>query len=191
MLYVQLDANWPDNEKVMDAGWEGAGVHAGIMCLAKRLNSDGWVPLKMARRYLMPEAAITLLVELALLDIDDDGERVRPHDWHERNPSKAAIAAKREAKVRAGKAGNHQRHGHFGEVETCRICYPEPEGNPSVLAPAIAEPRNGLAQPSQPSRYIDIDTAATAAPLAAEETARLVGQVRDDNPWLRRTGEPA
>ncbi len=103
MLHVQLDTNWIDNEKVMDAGWEGAGVHAGIMCLAKRLNTDGWVPLKTTVRYLMPTETVDLLVDLGLLE--SDGARVRPNDWHERNPTKAAIAAKREAKVRAGKAG--------------------------------------------------------------------------------------
>lgn len=187
MLYVQLDANWPDNEKVMDAGWEGAGVHAGIMCLAKRLNSDGWVPLKLTRRYLMPEHVIDSLVDLELLERED--ERVRVHDWHERNPTKAAIAAKRAAKVRAGKAGNHQRHGHFGDLEDCRICYPELEENPSVLAPAIAERRTDLANGSHPSSLIDkdIDTDATAAPLSSAEVTAMFEQMREQHPFLRRS----
>ncbi len=159
MLYVQLDANWPDNEKIMDAGWEASGVHAGIMCIAKRLDTDGWVPLKTTRRYLMPEETILALVELGLLD--REGDRVRPSDWHERNPSKAAIAAKRAAKVRAGKAGNHARYGHFGDVETCRTCYPEQGQTPSVLAPATAESRRALAEPSHSASHIYRDTAAS------------------------------
>ena len=180
MLYVQLDANWPDDEKVMDAGWEAAGVHAGIMCIAKRLNTDGWVPLRTCRRYEMPEHAIERLAENDLLEFNDDGTQVRVHNWLKRNPSKAAIAAKRDAKVRAGKAGNHTKHGHLGNPDTCRICWPPEEQNPSVLAPAIADSRSPLAKTSHPSSLIDIDTAAIAASdrpdpaayqLADEETA--------------------
>lgn len=186
MLHVQLDVNWVDNEKVMDAGWEGAGVHAGIMCLAKRLNTDGWVPLKLTRRYLMPEHVIDALVALELLERDDEG-RVRVHDWHERNPTKAAIAAKTAAKVRAGKAGNHQRHGHFGDLDKCRICYPETEQKPSVVAPAIAEARSDLANASHPSSpiYIDRDTDATAGSLPHEETAGVFAELRAQHGFLR------
>lgn len=162
MLFVQLEVNWPDNEKVIDAGWECAGVHAGIMCIAKRLDSDGWVPLKITARYEMPEDVIDRLVKHGLLE--REGDRVRPNDWHDRNPTKAALAAKKAAKVRAGKAGNHTRYGHLGDVEHCRIC----NETTSVLAPAIAEPRN-LANTSHPISLIDIDTAASGAALARRE----------------------
>jgi hypothetical protein len=184
MLFVQLDANWPDNEKVAEVGWEAAGVHAGVMCIAKRLNTDGWVPLRTCRRYEMPDAAIERLVDHDLLELNDDATHVRVHDWLERNPSKAAIAAKREAKVRAGKAGNHVRYGHLGAAETCRICYPPEEQKPSVLAPAIAEPRNGLAETSHPLSLIDRDTGAIASQLA--ENRAGLQRVREETGFGRR-----
>lgn len=193
MLFVQLDCNWPDNEKVMDAGWEAAGVHAGIMCLAKRLDSDGWVPLKMTRRYEMPDDVIDRLVKLDLLERDED--RVRPHDWHDRNPSKAEITAKRAAKVKAGKAGNHARYGHHGDVDSCEICNPSRTVRAGAIAGCEDEVNtqvmdvlaNGSQVPSHTSRYIDRDTAATA-PCDDEQVATNragIEQLRGEIPWLR------
>lgn len=123
MLYVQLDANWPDHPSIMEAGLEGAGLHAVTMCLAKRLNTDGWVSRRLLRRHGASDDLIDALVELELFD--EEGDDVRPHDWLQRNPSKAAIAAKRAAKKRAAREGNHKRWGHDGEVDDCPTCTPE------------------------------------------------------------------
>ncbi len=123
MLYVQLDANWPDNPKVIAAGMAGAGLHATAMCVAKRLDTDGWVARPILHRQGADDALMDRLVSLGLLE---DGPRgVRPHDWLDRNPSQAAIAAKVAAKKRAAKEGNHKRWQHDGSVDDCRICYPE------------------------------------------------------------------
>ncbi len=51
MLYVQLDVNWPDHPKVIDAGIDGAGLHAVTLCVAKRLNTDGWVDRRILHRH--------------------------------------------------------------------------------------------------------------------------------------------
>lgn len=123
MLFVQLDANWPDNHKIIEAGLEGAGLHAIVMCLAKRQNTDGWVRRRLLYRQGADDELIDRLVDLSLLDADED--RVKPHDWHDRNPSQAAIEAKRLAKIRAGKKGNHERWGHDGPFDFCPICNPE------------------------------------------------------------------
>lgn len=128
MLYVQLDVNWPDHPKLIEAGLEGAGLHAVAMCLAKRLESDGWMHRALLRRHGATDALIDLLVDLELFDAD--GDRVRPHDWLDRNPSQAAIDARRATKAEAAKAGNHRRWGHDGDVTTCARC------NPSTLVVA-------------------------------------------------------
>lgn len=129
MLYVQLDTNWPDHPKIIEAGVEGAGAHAIILCLAKRLEGDGWVPLSLLRRYDIDLDLIDHLQGLRLLE--GDPGRVRPWGWLDRNPSQAAIEAKRAAKAEAGRRGNHEKWNHPGEFEDCAKCNPEPQ----VIAP--------------------------------------------------------
>lgn len=123
MLYVQLDTNWPDHHKIIDAGVEGAGAHAIILCLAKRLESDGWVRRSLLRRYDIGPDLLDRLLKLRLIEADD--VQVRPHGWLDRNPSQAAIDAIRAAKKEAGRKGNHTRWQHPGEFENCPLCNPE------------------------------------------------------------------
>lgn len=121
MLFVQLDTGWVDNPKVGRAGWEAAGMHAGIMCIAKRGESDGWVDRwTLTHRYSMSDEGLDRLIEHELLEVD--GDRVRVHDWLARNPSQAAIVAKRASKSDAGKRGNHSKYRHPGSFENCPKC---------------------------------------------------------------------
>lgn len=125
MLYVQLDTNWPDNHKIIDAGIEGAGLHAIVLCLAKRLEDDGWVRRSLLHRQGATDALIDRLVDISLLDAE--GERVRPHGWHDRNASQAAIEARRANKAESGKRGNHDRWQHPWPYDTCPKCNPKPQ----------------------------------------------------------------
>lgn len=120
MLYVQLDTNWPDNHKIIEAGVDGAGAHAIILCLAKRLEKDGWVRRAVLARYGIGAELIERLVRLELLEADD--VQVRPWDWHSRNPSQAAIAARKSEKQAAGKRGNHERWHPGIPFEACPKC---------------------------------------------------------------------
>lgn len=157
MLYVQLDTNWPDHPKIIRAGYDGAGLHATVLCLAKRAENDGWVDrLLLTRRYGAPADLIDRLVSLDLLETDG-ADAVRPDGWLDRNPSQAAIDARREAKKAAGKRGNHERHHEGIPFDTCPKCNPKPQ----VVAPcdtdashvgdgAIAEPRSSTQTEPQP-----------------------------------------
>lgn len=123
-LYVQLDVNWPDNDKIIEVGVEGAGAHAIVLCLAKRLEKDGWVSRAVLTRYGVDSLLIDRLRAAGLLE--GDHARVRPWDWLSRNPSQAAIDASRASKAEAGKRGNHAKHKHGGEYDNCPICQPKP-----------------------------------------------------------------
>jgi hypothetical protein len=146
VLYVQLDTNWPDHPKIIEAGLDGRGLHATVLCLAKRLEKDGWVPLALLRREGATDELIERLIGLRLLE--RDGDRFRPWDWLSRNPSQAAIEAKRAAKAEAGRRGNHARHGHDGAFENCRLCNPKPQ----VVAPCenpASHPEDGAVASSR------------------------------------------
>lgn len=129
MLYVQLDTNWPDHPKVIDAGMDGAGLHAVTLCLAKRLEADGWVNRRQLYRQGATDELIGRLVDLRLLEVD--GDRVRPHGWLDRNPSQAAIVARRASKAEAARRGNHAKWKHPTPFDDCPICNPKPQ----VIAP--------------------------------------------------------
>ena len=120
MLYVQLDTNWPDNPKIIRAGWEAAGVHSAIMCLAKRLERDGWVDRALLARMGVSDAVLAVLAAEELIEVN--GTQVRPWDWLERNPSQAAIVARRAAKAEGGRRGNHTKWEHPGTYESCPKC---------------------------------------------------------------------
>lgn len=187
MLFVQLDTNWVHNPKIIRAGMDGAGLHATCLCLAKSLDTDGWIDLLILGRYGATGELIERLVDLELLE--RDGERVRPHDWLDRNPSKAALAAKRAAKVRAGKAGNHSRYGHPGPLADCSLCGPDEPETPSVLAPAIAEPRNDLASSrTDPRSYTNPTGASPPATALTPEQIELNRRerqaIRSEHPFL-------
>lgn len=140
-LFVQLDAGWPDNLKIMRVGLEGAGLHAIAMCLAKRMETDGVIHRAHLLRYGATDDLIDTLIHEELLDPVSYGSRpgedadvvysFRVHDWHDRNPSQDAIAATRNAKKRAAQEGNHKRWKHEGAFNECDICNPK---KPSVLA---------------------------------------------------------
>lgn len=191
MLYVQLDATWPDNPKIIDAGLDGAGLHAVVMCIAKRQNTDGWVHRRVLYRQGASDELIDRLVDLTLFD--SEGDRVRAHDWHDRNPSQAAIEAKRLAKIQAGKKGNHERWGHPGAFDHCPICQP----NGQVVAGC--DPVGSLGDPKSSPESKTTGAIASAIDRVNPEAYRLsdeqlteglrgIDLVRQQNGIARKTG---
>lgn len=150
-LFVKLDTNWPDDESVIEVGLDGAGLHAHIMCIAKRTDTDGWVGRRTLARYGATDELIERLATCdpePLLERRDDGA-VRSAGWLKANPSKAALAAQRAAKAEAGRRGNHVKHLHPGEYGNCRLCNPvsqvvagceTPSSHPLAGSDTIASP---------------------------------------------------
>ena len=158
MLYVQLDTNWPDHHKIIDAGVDGAGAHAIILCLAKRLESDGWVRRTVLRRYGIDADLIARLVDLDLLE--DGPDAVRPDGWLDRNPSQAAIEADRAAKKEAGRRGNHAKWEHPGSFEDCGRCNPKPQ----VVAPCEDVRSGRIADDRTPTKQSESEVATAIGP---------------------------
>lgn len=143
-LFVKLDVSWPDDDRVIEAGLDGAGLHATAMCLAKRLETDGWVGRRLLVRYGATDELLDRLVALGLMAVDND--HYRPAGWLTRNPSQSAIDMRAAAKREAGMRGNHARYKHAGEFADCGICH----GNARSSHAAIADARTGLAGARSP-----------------------------------------
>lgn len=175
-LFVKLDANYPDNPKVIAAGLDGAGVHAFALCIAKRQESDGWIARVLLRRCGATDDLIERLIDLRLLDTD--GDLIRPHGWHERNPSQGAIDATRASKAESAKAGNHRRWNHDGEMADCLRCNPEPQ----VIA---ARDRNG----SQDESGCDRKRSPVGSPESESESEVEPEEKSDSDAATERSGD--
>lgn len=181
MLFVPLDTNWPDHPKVIAVGLDGAGLHAAAMCIAKRLETDGVLHRAQLHRLGANDELIDRLVSHRLFDAVDD-DRVRVHDWLDRNPSQGAIAADRTAKRASAMRGNHKRWGHPGEVEDCGIC--NPRNGTSVQVVADCD-RTGLVPESHP------ESGAIARDIVIDrDRARASGDSPSDKPELSTAPPP-
>lgn len=146
-LFVMLDVTWADNRKILQAGMDGRGLHATILCLAKRLNTDGWVDRILLRREGATDELIDRLVSLKLLEVE--GDMVRPWDWHERNPTQEELSSARSVKARRA---NHKRWRHVGRFEKCEICNP-PDAEVSSTVPVIPKDPSGITEESSKSQW--------------------------------------
>lgn len=140
-LFVQLDVNWPDHPKVIEAGLDGAALHGFALCLAKRMETDGVLHRAQLARYGATPELIDRLIDVGLFDAVDD-RRIRVHGWLERNLSSEAIRTDRDGRRDASRRANHKRWGHRGPVETCPRCNPPatPDG-PSDPSPNGTNPQ--------------------------------------------------
>lgn len=142
-LFVKLDVTWVDHPDLVALGLQARGLHAVALCLAKRLETNGWVDRVLLHREGATDELIDTLVAAELLEAD--ALRVRPSGWHDRNPSQGAIDATRTAKADAAKRGNHARWNHPGPLASCPICNPESPGQSHQRSQAD---RKGIAYPS-------------------------------------------
>lgn len=184
-LFVQLDVTWVDHPDLVALGMEARGVHAVALCLAKRLETDGWVDRALLRREGASDAVVDQLIEAGL--VEADGSRVRPSGWHSRNPSQAAILASRASKSASGRLGNHRRYGHSGDLADCRICTPKAQVTRSsdrtgsqglALASPETETETETITPHKSENHPDRDPVPSGEPSgeqAVRRAANLIG----------------
>lgn len=92
-LYVQLDSNFPDDDKIEDVGLAGAGLYAQALCIAKRLNEDGRIRRAKLVRLGADDDLIDLCVSVGLFTAAGDSVMITA--WTNHNESAVDIAAKR------------------------------------------------------------------------------------------------
>lgn len=143
MTWVRLDEEFPDHPKVAAAGPLAAWLHVCALAYCNRYLTDGFVPAGQVAKLADFSGLRVKVGDLAgrLVDVDlweaaEGGYRV--HDFHDYQPSRAAVEAdrrsKQEAKSRAGRAGAAARWSK-GKA-------------PPPMAQPMAQPMaNGMAQP--------------------------------------------
>lgn len=120
-LFVRLDTNWPNNEKIIAVGLLGSGLHAHALCLAKSMETDGVIARVLLHRIGATDALIDTLIAERLFDPVDD-RRVRVHGWLEHNTAASDYSEH-------GRRGNHKRYRHPDPFETCPKCSPSSGGD--------------------------------------------------------------
>lgn len=115
-MYVPLDVNFPDDDKIVEAGIDGAGLFVFALCLAKRTEQDGKVSRVLLRRMGGTDELFDRLVTIGLFDERDGGLWVTR--WLKHNMSKADLDAKRAAEAeRKRKSRGNVPSGHAPDTE--------------------------------------------------------------------------
>lgn len=133
MLFVRLDVNFQDDDRLVEVSAEAELVFVRSLALAKRLASDGAIRVGHLRRLCdkLPGAPDQYAHELigAGLWITEGragtpGERFVIPSWLKWNLSADEIDETRSGKSAGGRLGNHRRWGHKGPVDECETCNP-------------------------------------------------------------------
>ena len=172
-LFVKLPVPLLDTEEIAEASMAERGCAWTSELLAKRSESDGWFLRSKLRGEGADDALIDATIAAGLLEAD--GRRLRPVGWLERNPSQAALEARRVSKVLSGIRGNHERW-HSGEFDHCGPCKAKvAEVVATCDTGAIADVVPSDGSPSQPIAESESDKDSAMRSLPTRVTDRPVG----------------
>lgn len=121
-LYVQLDVNFPDDEKVIAVGLDGAGLYAMSLCVAKRLMSDGRLTRVHLRRLGAPDDLVDRLIAGGLF-VPDGDDAVIVAAWLAHNDSVSRIEERRASDAARKRVSRAKRPD--GHADTSA---PRPDG---------------------------------------------------------------
>jgi hypothetical protein len=115
-MWTKLDDNFPDHEKVMEAGPLASWLYVCGLCYSNRLLTDGFIPAGQLRKLADVKNAPTLastLVHVGLWEQVEGGYKI--HDYHSYNMTAEEAKAKRaeisEKRAEAGRKGMSSRWG--------------------------------------------------------------------------------
>jgi hypothetical protein len=115
-MYVPVDVNFPDDDKIEAVGFEGAGLYVMALCLAKRLNSDGRLTRVKLRKLGASDAQIDALVAADLVRVDGP-DAVVIAAWLAHNDDAATVAHRRaEDAARKRRTRGKRPTGHTADA---------------------------------------------------------------------------
>jgi hypothetical protein len=93
MIYVPLDVDFFENDKILEAGEKAGWLYLAMLCRVKRLKQDGALTTLQIERLQITgwRNRLSMLVSEGLVLLLDDG-RYLVIGWLERNPSQAELA---------------------------------------------------------------------------------------------------
>jgi hypothetical protein len=128
-LYVPLDVNYADDEKIILAGERAELLYLRALCLAKRILSDGVVADAHLPRFGLAGvgARARKLVDVGLWERVEGGYRIVA--WARHNKSAAEVEAGQQEKSHGGLLGAHNRWHRDEPSPDCPLCHPSPNGS--------------------------------------------------------------
>lgn len=116
-LYVPLDVNFPDDDRIEEVGPEAAGIYTFALCLAKRLGSDGRVTRNKLMKLGGTRASIGALVLVGLLiESEDDPGALVIAAWLDHNAPMSDIQQRRADDAQRKRLSRANRPGGHGET---------------------------------------------------------------------------
>ena len=136
ILYVQLDVNYADDEKIVNVSTGAELLYVRGLCFSKRMLSDGRIATGQLVRLAsdIPDDPLDFrevfnlaaeLVRVGLWIEEADGWRIAA--WKRHNATSDEVEEKRQAKKTGAVLGNHKRW-HLGDgrpSQDCRYCQSE------------------------------------------------------------------
>lgn len=172
-MYVPLDVNFPDDDKIEAVGLAGAGLYAQALCVAKRVQTDGRLTMAKLRKLGADEALIDACVRADLFR--REGEDVQIVAWLDHNESAAEVEVKRaaDAKRKRLSRGNRPRNVQPDtQSESAR--------NPPVEVEVQVE---GQGQGEQPQTSLAVVPSSPATPTLSSEVEQVFAA------WVASTGK--
>lgn len=186
-LYVPLDINFLDNDKILGVGIEAELLYVRSLVLAKRLQSDGFIHRRQLCRIGnglgLIDSDAEELVDVGLWTVEADGWRIAA--WLEHNPSSDDLAAAKDAENarkrdwRDKKARDASRDGDATSRATARD---DVEEKRSELEHEEKQQPRGRATQAERKQLRH-----AAAEVIAERRGKRTDSLTKDNPagWLR------
>lgn len=139
MLFVRLDVNYQDDDKILEVSAEAELLYVRGLALAKRMGTDGYLSRSHLRRIADKLTAPVDGLVAELVDIglwSPAGDRWLIEAWFKHNQPLDDLT---ERKRRGGALGAHRRWGHDEPFDTCSKCTDRtPDGTP--IAQPMAQP---------------------------------------------------
>lgn len=148
-MFAKIALDFPDDPKVINAGFIAELVYVRCTLYAKAARTDGVINRARLKRWLAgipgkPDKHMAALVAVGLVEIHDEGWNIPLKVWCRWNKTADEIAEESQTKSTAGTKGNHVKH-HVDKgvvVAGCRYCLAQAsQGASEVLAERSQEPR--------------------------------------------------